>query len=139
MKKHYLKFVLGMVGIAGLSAGAKAQVGNQVAVNLPYDFVVSGKTLPAGRYTVKRVSGQASTGIVLSSYENRATVFVLPTSVDSKIVSTPQFRLHRVGDTYYLTQLETPDHVYTFAVPGTATTELAMAPGPAVSGASGSK
>jgi hypothetical protein len=141
MKKHYLKIVLAAVGIAGLSGFAKAQVGNEVAVNLPHDFVVSGKTLPAGRYIVSRISGQASTGLALSSQESRETVFVLPTSADTKIVSTPGFRLDRVGGMYYLTQLETPDHVYTFSVPRTATTELAMKSrdGAVVQGTAGSK
>ncbi len=141
MRKHYLKFVFGAIGVAGLSAGAKAQVGNQVAINVPHDFVVSGKTFPAGRYIVSRISGQAATGVVLSSYENHATVFALPTSVDTKIVSTPGFRLDRVGDMYYLTKLETPDRVYTFTVPRTATTALAMKSrdGATANGTSGSK
>jgi hypothetical protein len=139
MKKHYLRIVLAAIGLAGLSAGARAQAGNQVAVNFSHDFVVSGKTFPAGRYIVSRISLQASTALELSSYENRVTVMVLPTAMDGRIVSTPRFRMHRVGDAYFLTQLETPDYVYRFAVPGSATTELTMKPGPAARGTSGSK
>ncbi len=139
MKKHYLRIVLAAVGLAVLSAGARAQVGNQVAVNLPHDFVASGKTFPAGRYIVSRISEHASTGVELSSYDNRATVLLLPTAVDTNPISTPGFRLDRVGDTYYLTKIETREYVYTFSVPRTATTELAIKSAPAVTGTSGSK
>lgn len=141
MKKHYIRILVLAVGFAGLSAGAKAQVGEQVAVTLPHDFVVGGKAFPAGRYIVSRISEHASTGIILSSYEKHATVLVLPTAVDTKIVSTPGFRMDRVDGKYYLTKLETPEYVYTFAVPGAATEQLAMKSrgAGAISGTSGSK
>jgi hypothetical protein len=126
MKKHCLRILLPIAAFAWLSVSAKAQVGAQVAVTLPHDFVVSGRVFPAGRYVVKRISEPPSTGVVLSSYENHATVLVLPTTVESKIVSTPGFTMARFGDTYYLTKIETPGFVYTIFRPRPVSVELAL-------------
>jgi hypothetical protein len=126
MKKHCLRILLPVAGFAWLSVSANAQVGAQVAVTLPRDFVVSGRVFPAGRYVVNRISEPPSTGVVLNNYENHATVLVLPTIVESKIVSTPGFTMARFWDTYYLTKIETPGFVYTIFPPRSVSVELAL-------------
>jgi hypothetical protein len=56
MKKLCLRIAVSLVGFAGLGITAKAQVVDQIVVTIPFEFVVAGKTLPAGTYRVNRVS-----------------------------------------------------------------------------------
>ena len=43
-----------LIGVAGLGITAKSQETDKIVVNLPYEFVMVGKTLPAGTYGVSR-------------------------------------------------------------------------------------
>ncbi len=57
MNKMYACILLTLVGLLGLGVAAKAQIRGQIVVTLPFEFVVSGKTLPAGTYTLSRFFG----------------------------------------------------------------------------------
>ena len=50
MKKNYIRFVTAFLGLTALGAAARGQVSDQLVVNIPYEFVAAGKTLPAGTY-----------------------------------------------------------------------------------------
>jgi len=128
MKKQHLRILLAVVCFGGFAVAAKAQARDQIAITLPHEFVVSGKTFPAGRYIVSRIAVNASTGVILSSYENRTSVVVLPSEVDSTPPNHPSFSLKRVGDVYFPTKIETANYVYTIPVPRSAVMEVAVRP-----------
>lgn len=54
MTKHYGSILLTTVCIVGFAVGAHGQEKREVVVTVPYEFVASGKTLPAGTHTVSR-------------------------------------------------------------------------------------
>jgi hypothetical protein len=54
--KTFARILVAVTFLLGLSVAADAEIQPQIAVTLPFDFVVSGKTLPAGTYTVRRLS-----------------------------------------------------------------------------------
>jgi hypothetical protein len=55
MNKIYACILLTLVGLLGLGVAAKAQIRGEIVVTLPpFEFVVSGKTLPSGPYTLAR-------------------------------------------------------------------------------------
>ena len=56
MRKQYLRILIALIGAAGLAKAAKGQSVDQIVVNIPYEFVVAGKTLPADTYRVNRVT-----------------------------------------------------------------------------------
>ena len=56
MKKSYLTAVFTLTCLLGLGISAHAQDTEGVRVNVPFEFVAGGTTLPAGTYTVARVS-----------------------------------------------------------------------------------
>ena len=72
MKKLCLRIAVALVSFAGLGITAKAQAADQIVVTIPFEFVVAGKTLPAGTYRVNRVSDDRWAGLILSSFENRS-------------------------------------------------------------------
>jgi hypothetical protein len=138
MKKHYLKIFLALVGFAGLSGLAQAQVRPEVVVTLPFDFVASGKTLPAGTYTVSRISDNEPDELLLTNRDTRKSVLVHSIVVDSANADKPSVSFERVGQSRFLTKIETADYVYTIPVSRAAVTEAAMKTDAMRSSASGS-
>src|ERR1700692_101610 len=95
---------------------ARGHVRDQILVNIPYEFVVAGKTLPAGTYRVNRLSDADHETLILSSFESRARVMVLSTSVESTQADKPEVSFEQVGGQHFLSKIETADHVFTIQV-----------------------
>jgi hypothetical protein len=53
-RKQYLRILIALIGVPGLGIAAKSQETDKILVNIPYEFVVVGKTLPAGTYGMGR-------------------------------------------------------------------------------------
>jgi hypothetical protein len=115
MKKSYLTAVLTLTCLLGLGTSARAQDTQGVRVNVPFEFVAGGATLPAGTYSVGRLSAAAFSGIAIRGSGN--AVFVLPVVVDGTPAGQPELSFEHVGGKYFLSEIETPGGVYTFALP----------------------
>jgi hypothetical protein len=115
MKKSYLIAVLTLICFLGLGISARAQDTEGVRVNVPFEFVAGGATLPAGTYTVGRLSLDAFSGIAISSYGRGA--FASPIAVDGTRVEQAKLKFEHVGGMYFLSEADTPGGVYTFALP----------------------
>lgn len=103
MKKYFI-FIAAMMVLFGLSVTAHADEEGTVIANVPFAFVVDGKTLPAGTYNVSRVSQGSE--LLISS--RNTGVFVIPTELDSSGVQKPVVTFDKIGDTYFLRQVNTP-------------------------------
>ena len=115
MTKLYLTTVLTLICLLGLGISARAQDTEGVRVKVPFEFVVGGVTLPAGTYTVGRLSVDASSGILIRSFGHE--LFVLPQVVDAIPAGQPKLDFEHAGDKYFLSGVHTPGGIYTFAVP----------------------
>jgi hypothetical protein len=116
MMKNLLRIAVALVGFAGLGIAAKAQVADQIVVTIPFEFVIAGKTLPAGTYRVNRVSNDKWDGLVFSSFENRAGVIVHPIGVESAPDDKTQVSFEKAGDEHFLSKIQTGDNVFTIPV-----------------------
>jgi hypothetical protein len=116
MKKLCLRIAIALIGFGGLGITAKAQVADQIVVTIPFEFVVAGKTLPAGTYRVDRVSNDKWTGLILSSFETRAGAIVRPTEVQSAPADKAKVSFEIAGDEHFLRKIQTGDNVFTFPV-----------------------
>ena len=76
MKKWYSPVVLTVTCLLGLGMSARAQDVDKVTVNVPFEFVAGGQTLPAGTYTVSRVSDQTSSPLVIRSPTTACSCFL---------------------------------------------------------------
>jgi hypothetical protein len=115
MKKSYLTAVFTLACLLGLGLSARAQDTDGVRVKVPFEFVAAGTILPAGTYTVGRLSDDAFSGIAIRSYEHG--VLVLPMVVDGTAAEKPTVSFEHVGGTYFLTEVHAPGGTYTFALP----------------------
>jgi hypothetical protein len=117
MKKHCVRILSAFFGFAALALTAKGQAVDQLVVNIPYEFVVAGKTLPAGTYRVNRANNRDVSELVISSFENRATVLVISSkTVDKTRADQPAVSFELVGDQHLLSKIETAEHVFTIPV-----------------------
>jgi len=115
MKASYFTAVLSLTCLLGLGISARAQDTEGVRVNVPFEFVAGGTTLPAGAYTVGRVSLDEHSVIAISSYRHGA--FVLPIAVDGTPAEQPKLSFEYVGDKHFLREVDTSGGIYTFALP----------------------
>jgi hypothetical protein len=120
MRKQYLRIVIALIGVAGLGITTRAQAVDQVMVNIPFEFVVAGKTLPAGNYRVNRVSHTDSRTLVLSSFENTVSAMVHPAEVESSSDDKAQVSFEE-----FLSKIETANHLFTIPVSRSAILEAA--------------
>jgi hypothetical protein len=139
MRKHYLRILIALIGVAGLGVAAKGQVVDQIVVNIPYEFVAAGKTLPAGTYRVNRVSDANQEALILSSFENGAGAIVFSTQVESSSTDKAQVTFEQVGGQHFLSKIETADHLFTIPISRSAILKAAekSPSGTSASGSSG--
>ena len=115
MKKSYLTVVLTLTCLLGLGISARAQDEDKIAVNVPFEFVAGGETLPAGTYSVSRVSPETTPALVIRSYDN--SVFLLPIAFDGAPADHAELSFEHVGEKYFLSKVETLAGVYTIGTP----------------------
>ena len=137
MRMHYLRILIALIGVAGLGMAAKAQ--DQIVVNIPYEFVVAGKTLPPGTYRVDRLPDTDSGNLILSSFESSARVMVHSTAVERTQADKPKVSFEQVDGQHFLSEIETADHVFTIPVSRSEIQEAAARShsGTSASGSSG--
>jgi hypothetical protein len=98
-----------------LGKGAYAQEESKIVVNVPFEFVAAGETLPAGKYNVSRISPDSKPGLVISTFGKSA--FVLPVAFDGIPADQAKLDFEHVGDKYFLSAIKTPAGIYTIATP----------------------
>lgn len=135
MKQQLARFLLIILGLFGLAAGAKAENHPEVIVKIPYEFVAAGRTLPAGTYTVSRLSDGRLAGLRIFSYEQRSSVVVFANQFEDRPADDAKIRFEKVGGMYFLRSIQTLDGVYTLPLPRSA---LLMAKSAHTDGASAS-
>ena len=142
MRKQYLRILIVLIGVAGLGMAAKGQTVDQIVVKIPYEFVVAGKTLPAGTYRVNRLSDSSERTLVLSSFENGASALILVTEVESRHDDNARVSFEQAGGELFLSKIQTADHLFTIPVSRSAIMEAATrshSGTPAEEGSAGSK
>ena len=126
MKEHLTRMVTALFVLGALAISAKAQVSDQLIANIPYEFVVAGKTLPAGTYRVNRVADSNNRALVLSSFENGASALVISIEVENAPDDKPGFTFQEIGGQHFLSKIETAEHIFVFPVSKSTVLEAAM-------------
>ena len=117
MKYQFGNALLILTSLFGLVVGASAETRREVTVTIPYQFVAGGRTLPAGTYTVSRLSDDRLTSLSIVSYEQRSGVLVLTNQFENRPGNDAKVSFERVGGMYYLSSIETLDGVYNVTLP----------------------
>jgi hypothetical protein len=107
MKKQIMRALLGFTLVTMLSAAAYAQTGRRMTVHVPFDFVVAGKQMPAGDYSVRRVTKDSESALLIQSGDGRraATVF---TNAAQREAGRAELRFRQHGESYFLSEVSIP-------------------------------
>ena len=126
--KKYARTLIAVTFLLGLGVAAKAETQTEVVAKVPFQFVVDGKTLPAGTYTVRSLSGDPQGVLLLTNDDNTASMFVLPVSTAQPSAYRPKVAFKQVGKHYLLSSIQTADFVYNIPVSRSLATVTAAKP-----------
>ncbi|MEK6280273.1 MAG: hypothetical protein AABN95_07935 [Acidobacteriota bacterium] len=107
MKNQALK-TLTMIGVLLIlsAVSVHAQAGNSFRVTVPFDFIVSDKTLPAGEYIVMRSNRGSAEGLRIQSEDSRDGAFVNTIPVGAAdIQEQTKAVFKRYDNQYFLSQV----------------------------------
>jgi hypothetical protein len=103
MRKQILSVVVTLSVIATLSIAVFAGLTRSLKVNVPFDFTVNGKTLPAGQYTIEQ--GTVTNALVIRNWETKQAAGVIVRKLEVSADSKPQLIFRRYGNQYFLAQV----------------------------------
>jgi hypothetical protein len=94
-----------LVGSVAVAAQAQTSGRTRLIANIPFEFSVGNKTLPAGEYTVSQVNPASDHAVLqLRSKNNRASAMIQMDSVIGKAQESANLIFHRYGDQYFFAQ-----------------------------------
>jgi hypothetical protein len=108
-KKIFSALATGCLLALMMAVPARAQMpGTRIHVNIPFDFIVRGKTLPAGNYEIRRISDAPDGLIIRNVNENRDQVIFETEAVETvDIPNRDEIVFRRYGDSYFLSEVLT--------------------------------
>ena len=92
------------IAFATAVVSAQAQSAKTVVSNIPFEFIVADKTLPAGEYQVNRSLGNALT---IRTSNPDAAVSRLTNEIEPNKDRRARLVFHRYGDRYFLAEVWT--------------------------------
>ena len=108
MKKQAYTMIAMIVLLGSLAISAKAQTNGRMALiaNIPFQFSIGNKSLPAGEYTVQSISDDSSYVVLrIQSRDGKTSAMLLTSTVKGKAPARSRLVFHRYGDRYYLRQV----------------------------------
>jgi hypothetical protein len=126
--KKYARILAAVTLLSGLGVAANAESRTEIVVTLPFEFVASGKTFPAGTYTAGRLSDAGSGGLRITNRANGTSVLVLPNEVESTSAYKPEVVFKQVGKQYFLSAIQTGNEVYNIPAYRSVTPEAVTKP-----------
>jgi hypothetical protein len=103
MRKQILSVVVTLSVIATLSFAVFAGVTRSLKANVPFDFMVNGKTLPAGQYIIEQ--GTVTNALVIRNWNAKKSIGVIVQRREVGPDSKPQLIFRRYGNQYFLAQV----------------------------------
>ena len=106
--KRYFNITIAMMILAGaFTASALAQTNRAqpVVANIPFDFNVGSKNLPAGKYTITVVNPASDRKVLqIRSSDGRSVAITQTTGVVITASEKTKLVFHRYGDQYFFAQ-----------------------------------
>jgi hypothetical protein len=117
MKTSYFTAVLILSCLLGVDIKAHAQDAGGVVVKVPFEFIAGGKMLPAGTYSVGRLSPDIHPALMIDNKDTGAFALVLPSTPVGESTGHTALSFERVGDQVFLNKVETPAGAYIILTP----------------------
>ena len=121
MKRHAYTTIALMVLVGLMAMAAQAQTGSrtQLVANIPFQFNVGDKAMPAGEYTVSQVNPSSDHAVLqLRSKDGKRTVMVQMTNMIGKANEAARLVFKRYGSASYFAEAWIPSDVNGLQAPG---------------------
>jgi hypothetical protein len=105
MKKQILNTVIALGAIVAMSIAGFAGLDRSVEANIPFDFMVGGEKLPAGKYTVE--TGVAQRTLIVRNWKTKRAAGAITQDYQVRAGSKPQLVFRRYGNQYFLARVLT--------------------------------
>jgi hypothetical protein len=112
-----------LIALSGLAAAQSASP--RIVAQVPFDFMVSNKTIPAGEIVLKSDNPEKSVWLVRNT-DAKAGLFSLASVTDQTMDATNTLlTFHRYGNQYFLSEIRVEGSNVTYLLPETkAETEI---------------
>jgi hypothetical protein len=109
MKKFFSVVAAGCLLSLLVVGSARAQLpGTEIRVQIPFDFTVKGKTLPAGQYEIRRINDEPIGLLIRNMHDKHDNVvFETEPKIDRSITKRDELIFTRYGDSYFLSEVVT--------------------------------
>jgi hypothetical protein len=98
-----------------VTAGSALAQDHKVTANVPFNFTVDGRTLPAGNYTI---GNDANSPRMLTIADRKDGVAVMAITIpDSGYAADNKLVFHRYGNQYFLSEVRTTSGAMTCHLP----------------------
>ncbi len=107
MKKQAYTMIAMIVLVGSMGMAAKAQTGGRIALiaNIPFQFSIGNKSLPAGEYTVRSISDDSRNVVLrIQSRDGKTSAMLQTSAVEGKAVDRAKLLFHRYGNQYFFAQ-----------------------------------
>jgi hypothetical protein len=105
-KKTLMVFTMLSLVVALAATSVSAQSRHYFQVTIPFEFAISGKTLPPGEYIVRRVSSDRPERLAISSANGVTGQSVVTHNVRAGMLQAEsKLVFNRYGDHYFLSQI----------------------------------
>lgn len=110
MKRELLKGITMLALLVSLAfatavASANAQSAPKVVADVPFEFSVGYKTLPAGQYSVQTIASAGDSVLIRSVDGKNSALRLSEVTERAKDKSQARLVFHRYGDRYFLAQV----------------------------------
>jgi hypothetical protein len=109
MKKIFSTLVTGGLLALMIAVPARAQLpGTSIRINIPFNFIVRGRTLPSGTYEFRRINDTQEALIVRNVVDHHDQVIFQTERLDeAKAPNHSEIVFHRYGEGYFLSEILT--------------------------------
>src|SRR5262245_53727561 len=100
MKKQILNAAITLSVITALSIAGFAGLDRSGEANIPFDFMIGGEKLSAGKYTIE--TGAALNTVMVRNWKTKRAVGAIMHALEVPDGSQPRLVFRRYGDQYFL-------------------------------------
>lgn len=107
MKKQAYTMIAMIVLVGSLAVAAQAQTNGRIALiaNIPIQFSIGNKSLPAGEYTVRSISDDSRNVVLrIQSRDGKTSAMLQTSTVEGKAQERAKLVFHRYGNQYFFAQ-----------------------------------
>jgi hypothetical protein len=115
--KYATRFLMLTVTLLPMLAAAQIQGNTRLKAQVPFDFMIGSKTVPAGPIILEAVA-PGTHALAMRNVQARVNLFANPTRVETrKPAATSELVFHKYGHRYFLSEVKVEGSQTTYQLP----------------------